>query len=208
MSKVSLVSMTNEACKVGEIYEACSPEELILEIARVSTPLGKRSGSTNLLKYLMQHKHWSPFEMVDLTFKIVTSRAISAQLIRHRSFSFQEFSQRYSEVTEFETCAARRQDLKNRQNSVDDVNREDKAWFLQAQQIIQELAINLYEQALNKKIAKECARVLLPMSAQTILFMKGSVRSWLHYFMLRLDKATQLEHREIANQIFDIFALQ
>jgi thymidylate synthase (FAD) len=203
---VKLVSITAGA---GELLNK-SAQELIAYTARVSNPSNQDNTETapKLIKYLIKNKHWSPLEMAHMTIEITTSRAVAQQILRHRSFSFQEFSQRYAEATEFETYSARRQDLKNRQNSIDDLDRETKAWFYQAQQVIQEQSQNLYEQALNKNIAKEQARFLLPLSTQTRLYMSGSVRSWVHYLELRTGNGTQLEHKEIALEIQKIFMEQ
>ena len=140
-----------------------------------------------------------------MTCEIETSRAISAQILRHRSFTFQEFSQRYSEVTGFETYEARRQDTKNRQNSIDDMSENDSQWFLYAQSKVQKFCEEQYKMALAKGIAKEQSRFLLPMSTSTRLYMSGSVRSWLHYLESRTHPSTQLEHRLIAEEIKKIF---
>ena len=140
-----------------------------------------------------------------MTVEIETSRAISAQILRHRSFCFQEFSQRYAEVQEFENYEARRQDIKNRQNSIDDMTEFEKQWFNIAQGKIQKEAMELYNMALSKGIAKEQARMLLPMSTQTKLYMTGNIRSWIHYLEVRCDPSTQKEHRDVANKIKEIF---
>jgi len=137
--------------------------------------------------------------------EIRTSRAIAPQILRHRSFSFQEFSQRYAEADTFVPSQARRQDLKNRQNSLDDLPEEAKEFFRSAQKEIWELSHSRYREALGRGIAKECARALLPLSTATTLYMNGTIRSWIHYIQLRSDVATQLEHREIANACKRIF---
>jgi thymidylate synthase (FAD) len=140
-----------------------------------------------------------------MTIEIITSRAISAQLIRHRSFTFQEFSQRYSPaIGEFEVVEARAQDQANRQNSLDTLDKYTKDWFRAAQETLFNDASRLYEEALTKGIAKECARNLLPLATQTKLYMTGNVRSWIHYLEARCNPATQKEHREIALAIRDI----
>lgn len=187
-----------------------SAEELIVYTARVSNPAGQDKNDTapRLLKYLIDHKHWSPFEMVDLTLEIETSRAIAAQILRHRSFSFQEFSQRYAEASlgfEFAEGSARRQDLKNRQNSIQDLDYATLKWFDDVLMGVQLHAEDLYKRALEKGIAKECARFLLPLSTTTRLYMKGSVRSWIHYLQIRTAPETQLEHREVAEDARVIF---
>jgi thymidylate synthase (FAD) len=146
--------------------------------------------------------------MADMTVEIETSRAIAQQILRHGSFKFQEFSQRYSVITGFETYNARSQDLKNRQNSVDNMSEETKGWFLEAQQKLQEKAQMYYESALSLGIAKEQARFLLPLSTTTKMYMKGSIRSWITYLQVRLDVSTQKEHRDIAEKIKEIFIQQ
>ena len=146
--------------------------------------------------------------MVDMTVEITTSRAISPQILRHRSFCFQEFSQRYAKVQAVEKYQPRRQDVKNRQNSLDDLDDATVSWFDEAQESIAKLGMEKYEEALEKGIAKECARVLLPLGTQTRLYMKGSVRSWIHYLDVRTDPATQKEHRDIADAVKAIFTEQ
>lgn len=191
--EVKLIDITQEA------------EKKILYCARVSSP-NQSSTDTKLLNYCMEHGHWSVFEQANMTVEIQTSRAISAQLIRHRSFCFQEFSQRYAKTQGFEIYKARRQDEKNRQNSIDDMSEEDVAWFFSAQVQLQNMAKALYEEALKKGIAKEQARFLLPMSSTTKLYMTGNIRSWIHYLSVRLGPETQLEHRRIAEEIAKILA--
>jgi len=187
-----------------------SAEELIAYTARVSNLINQNNTETapKLIKYLIKNKHWSPFEMAHMTLEISTSRAIAQQILRHRSFSFQEFSQRYAESSSFIVYPARRQDNKNRQNSIDDLSEEDKLWFINRQMEIHQHSNDLYRQALNKGIAKEQARFLLPLSTETKLYMCGSIRSWVHYLELRCDKGTQLEHQDIANQCKKIFIEQ
>jgi thymidylate synthase (FAD) len=175
-----------------------SPEDLISYTARVSNPSNQLNTETapKLLKYLIQHKHWSPFEHVSLTFQIVTSRAIAAQILRHRSFCFQEFSQRYSTNTELESFDVRQQALKNRQSSSEQLElSEDNITLLKDYLTT---GVKLYEDLIEKGAAKECARMFLPLCTQTTLFMTGTLRSWIHYVEVRTDKTTQLEHREIA----------
>lgn len=137
--------------------------------------------------------------------EITTGRDISAQILRHRSFSFQEFSQRYAEVSEYVERVARRQDVKNRQNSIDDLSDEVKDWWRVAQAAHWDNAKALYKDALDIGIAKECARSILPMQSKTRLYMNGTVRSWIHYLELRCGNGTQKEHMDIANEIKDIF---
>ena len=179
-------------------------EELIAYCARVSSSNQFNPNIEKLLKYCIDHGHWSVFETPYITIEINTSRAISAQILRHRSFTFQEFSQRYAAVADFETYPARRQDSKNRQNSIDDMKLEDKHWFNIAQDRVQTLSSFLYYEALDKGIAKEQARFLLPMSSKTKLYMTGNVRSWIHYLNLRCHVDTQKEHRDIALAIREI----
>lgn len=194
-----------------------SAEELLVYIARVSNPANQMNSETSpkLIKYLIGNKHWSPFEMVDMTVEIVTSRAIAQQILRHRSFSFQEFSQRYAAVTEMEPVQLRKQAEKNRQSSTEDFNPtisidygNDIGTDTASQAIADyiELGQNLYKGLLNAGVAKECARFVLPLTTQTRIYMKGSIRSWIHYLQIRCDEHTQLEHREIALAIREIFA--
>ena len=143
-----------------------------------------------------------------MTVEIETSRAISAQILRHRSFTFQEFSQRYAETTGFETYEARRQDSKNRQNSINDMTDFELQWFNFAQSKVQLFCEDQYQMALAKGIAKEQARFLLPMSTKTKLYMSGNIRSWIHYIELRTEEGTQKEHRDIAENIKKIFINQ
>lgn len=192
--KVNLVSITPEA------------ERIIAYCARVSSPNQDNPEIQPLLSYCIKHGHWSIFEMADMTVEIETSRAIAAQLLRHKSFSFQEFSQRYSVATEFEMYPGRRQDKKNRQNSIDDLPPEIMSHFNDMQSRVHELGYQLYMEALSLGIAKEQARFLLPLSTKTRLYMKGSIRSWIHYLKVRQDASTQKEHRDIANLIWDIFS--
>ena len=204
---IKLVSITQPADRMNPV-ERMSPEELIVYTARVSSPANQDNHETapRLLKYLIDHKHWSPFEMVDMTVELETSRAIAAQILRHRSFSFQEFSQRYSKASaSFETPDPRRQDTKNRQNSTDDLPEETVRWFRDAQFTVCRNSYRLYEEALEKGIAKEQARLLLPMSIITRMYMKGSVRSWIHYLQVRTDPSTQKEHRDVALAIQRVF---
>jgi thymidylate synthase (FAD) len=185
-------------------------ERMVAYVARVSNPSNQANNETapRLLKYLIDHQHWSPFELVSMVVHIRTSRAIAQQILRHRSFSFQEFSQRYAEAAEFIKYPARRQDKKNRQNSIDDMPQGVKFWFDETQQNMNEWALQKYKEAIGFGIAKEQARFLLPLSTQTSLYMAGTARSWIHYIQLRTDPATQLEHREIAEGCKAIFCQQ
>jgi thymidylate synthase (FAD) len=196
MSHVSLVWSSPEA------------ENLIAKMARVSNPANQDnvSSAPKLLKYLIKNKHWSPFEMVNVCMEIETTRDIARQILRHRSFSFQEFSQRYAVSEGFiQDSQARLQDEKNRQNSLytDDISLQN--WFEGAQRRLITEAKFLYSAALDKGIAKECARVLLPEGLTVSrMYMNGTLRSWLHYIEIRCDLATQKEHRDVANQCRDI----
>jgi thymidylate synthase (FAD) len=180
-------------------------EKLVMYCARVSNPNSQNSGKPGLLRYCLDHGHVSIFEMANMVFEIETSRAIAAQILRHRSFSFQEFSQRYAEAQSIEVYEARSQDLKNRQNSNDDMTEEEKAWFAHAQKQHNDNCIALYKQALARGVAKEQARFLLPLSTTTKLYMNGSIRSWIHYLQLRCGNGTQLEHQQIALAIRELF---
>lgn len=204
MKRVRLISITKPVA--DEIVD-CTPEELTAFVARVSNPSNQLNNETasKLLGYCIKNNHWSVFEHVAFTVEIKTSRAIAAQILRHRSACFQEFSQRYAEAMDNEFYPARRQDLKNRQNSVDDMNEEDKIWFKNAQSDHWKSAMNLYGQALSRGIAKEQARFLLPLSTQTTIYMTNNVRNWIHYIDLRTKNGTQLEHKEIADEIKEIF---
>ena len=193
---VKLISITPEA------------EKTMIYCARVSSKNQDNPEISKLIKYCLDHKHWSIFETASMTVEIETSRAISAQILRHRSFTFQEFSQRYAEATEYVTYEARRQDPKNRQNSIGDMKPDDEKWFWEAQQTIQANCDRLYRQALKRGVAKEQARFLLPLSTKTKLYMTGNIRNWIHYLDLRTDKDTQLEHRVIADGIKKIFIEQ
>ena len=176
-------------------------EELIAYCARVSNPTNQHNKETapRLLKYLIKHQHWSPFEMANMVVEIKTNRAIAAQILRHRSFSFQEFSQRYAEVESFPSPPyLRRQDVKNRQNSIDDVDIHTKARWHEKISELYTLSQEVYQGMLDDGIAKECAREVLPMGSDTTLYMNGTIRSWLHYVALRTAPETQLEHRRIA----------
>lgn len=181
------------------------PEHLVMYCARVSNPANQTSSNSNLLRYCSDHGHVSIFEMANMVFEIQTSRAIAAQILRHRSFSFQEFSQRYAEAQSIEVYEARSQDLKNRQNSNDDMEQHDKDWFKWLQNKHNAECIARYKEALARGVAKEQARFLLPLSTTTKLYMNGSLRSWIHYLQLRCGNGTQKEHQELALAIREIF---
>lgn len=183
-------------------------EALVAYCARVSSPNQDNPEIAGLLRYCISHKHVSIFEMANMVVEIKTSRAISQQILRHRSFSFQEFSLRYAPATSGVVYPARRQDDANRQNSVDDMPQEDRDWFATTQALYLDAAFNVYNQALDRGIAKEQARFLLPLSTATKLYMNGTLRSWLHYLDLRSANGTQQEHMEIALSIREIFTEQ
>lgn len=202
--------------KTMPVIEGCNTaEELVSYCARVSNPANQEKYNTSekLLKYLVANQHWSPFEMVHYNFEIVTTRDIGRQILRHRSFAFQEFSQRYAEVDDssFDYREARMQDKKNRQNSIEITMLDgDKAGNLvdawqNRQEYHAEKSKELYNWAIENGIAKEQARVVLPegMTLST-MYMAGSLRSWIHYCLLRMDKATQKEHRIVAEEIWNI----
>ena len=197
---VKLVSVTDPV--IEGIHSA---EELITYCARVSNPFNQLNTETapKLLKYLITHKHWSPFEMASMTFEIKTSRAIAAQILRHRSFSFQEFSQRYSTATELEEIEWRKQGSTNRQVGDDVVNLFPDVAVQLAK--IQQDSLLLYNTLINDGIARECARMVLPLNTSTTIYMNGTVRSWLHYLEIRCKNDTQKEHRVIADEIKNIF---
>ena len=179
-------------------------EDLIVFCARVSNPKNQNNLLTapRLINYLIKHKHWSPFELADVTFEIKTSRAIAAQILRHRSFSFQEFSQRYAEATEYEPVELRLQGKTNRQvgnEVVDPLVGEAEASFLVEDHVRR--SNQLYQDLINVGVAKESARMVLPLTTQSTIYMKGSVRSWIHYIQIRATEDTQKEHREIAQEI-------
>lgn len=203
MSEVNLVGVTKANTGHTGVWDA---NELVAYTARVSNPTNQNNTKTasKLLKYLIKHEHWSPFEMVHMTLEIKCTRDISRQILRHRSFSFQEFSQRYAESENFETRETRLQDTKNRQNSieVDDRDLQEK-WHMKQREVIN-LSKNIYNWALDNGIAKEQARAVLPEgNTETTLYMAGSLRSWIHYCQLRMGEETQKEHREVAQKCWE-----
>ena len=188
-------------------------EHLITDMARVSAPKnqGNYDTASRLIKYLIKHRHWSPFEMASMCVEINTTRDIAAQIIRHRSFSFQEFSQRYADVKDLGTIPIpelRRQDTKNRQNSVADLDPELVKAFEQRTKMLFAESQELYDDMLEAGIAKESARKVLPMNSPSRIYMTGTLRSWMHYIDLRCSNGTQKEHMDIANDIADIFGKQ
>ena len=194
------------------IWVTPDAEALIGKIARVSNPKNENNPNVEgLLKYLIQHKHWSPFEMASMCVEIHTTRAIAPQILRHRSFSFQEFSQRYAIPTDtFATVQPklRRQDVENRQNSIDDLPTETTEYYDQRIDNHFRQAVELYESLLHSGVAKECARAVLPLNTVTRLYMSGTIRSWLHYVDLRGDNGTQREHMSIARSVGEILATE
>ncbi len=188
-------------------------EHLISDMARVSNPSNQGNYDTadKLIRYLIKHRHWSPFEMASMCMEINTNRGIAAQILRHRSFSFQEFSQRYADVnalTNVEIPELRRQDTKNRQNSTNDLSFEVKAELYEEASVLIEQSKKLYNKMLDKGVAKECARFFLPIATPSRLYMAGTVRSWLHYIDLRSANGTQKEHMDIALEAKNILAEQ
>ena len=182
-------------------------EQLIAYMARVSNPANQDNTQTSakLIKYLIDHKHWSPFEMVNMCVEIETTRSIAAQILRHRSFSFQEFSQRYAEVTEKAVVPElRRQDTKNRQNSIDDLHQSSKDFFEQKIERLFSECQDVYQQLIEAGVAKECAREVLPLCTPTRLYMNGTMRSWIHYCQLRCANGTQKEHQIIAREAYKL----
>lgn len=206
--QVKLISHT-DSIEMGRNY--MTPEQLIVNIARVSNPSNQNNHETadKLIGYLIKNKHWSPFEMVDMTVEIKTSRAIAQQILRHRSFSFQEFSQRYAEVVDMEPIELRKQGETNRQGGEEQfdpklgINKDQSAsscieWHIGQSEY-------LYKQLIDAGVAKECARFVLPLTTQTTIYMKGCARSWIHYLQQRCDAHAQKEHREVANEIRVLF---
>lgn len=201
---VKLVSITQP-----NTQNLSSPEDLIAYCARVSNPLNQINFETapKLLKFLIKNKHWSPMEMVDMTLEIKTSRAIAAQILRHKSFSFQEFSLRYSQATEYEDVELRLQGNKNRQVGEELLPKNNPAFNSLNNLIAESLSLSeyCYQTMIENGIAKEVARMVLPLTTQTTMYMKGNLRSWMHYIELRTQENTQKEHRIIANDCKKIF---
>lgn len=201
---VELVSITQP---VGKIVEEGikTADDLVAYIARVSNPSNQFNTLTapKLIKYLTKHKHWSPFEMTHMGVEIKTSRAIAAQILRHRSFSFQEFSQRYSKVNKFEDIEWRLQGKTNRQVGDEPVELDKQ--LENSISLHLDNSFMLYDELLKEGVAKECARNILPLTTETTMFMTGSFRSWIHYIDLRTCEDTQKEHRDIALKCKEIF---
>jgi thymidylate synthase (FAD) len=196
------------------VWATPEAEHFISDMARVSAPKnqGNYDTASRLIKYLIKHRHWSPFEMASMCVEIETTRGISPQILRHRSFSFQEFSQRYADTKEL--CEQiplpelRRQDTKNRQNSTDDLDPELFVSFQRRGRMLFDEAQELYNDMIEAGVAKESARFFLPIATPTRLYMTGNLRSWIHYIDLRCSNGTQKEHMDIANAVADIFAEQ
>ena len=198
MSKnINLISVTPDA------------EQHMAYVARVSNPKNQDNDKfAGLLKYCIQHGHWSVFEQAFMTVEINTTRGIAAQILRHRSFTYQEFSQRYADsnlLGDIELPELRRQDDKNRQNSIDDLDPEMVDKFNRQMNTLFSSAFGLYNQMLKAGVAKECARFVLPLATPTKIYMTGSCRSWIHYINLRSAHGTQKEHMDIANGCKKIF---
>lgn len=192
LSTTNLISVTPKA------------EETIAYCARVSNPNNQYNPeSQKLISYLIKHNHWSPFEMAHMVIEINTTRAIAAQILRHRSFCFQEFSQRYADVNQLADISVpdlRRQDSKNRQNSIDDFDPHLKQYYQVKIDAAFDGLVDLYREMVGNGVAKECARNILPLATPTKIYMAGSIRSWIHYIQLRSANGTQREHQQIAVQ--------
>ena len=198
---VSLISVSPDA------------EKHMAYCARVSNPNNQDNDNyAGLLKYCIKHQHWSIFEQAFMTLEINTTRGLAAQILRHRSFTFQEFSQRYADTNLLDTNIPlpelRRQDTKNRQNSIDDIPEDQSKMLLGRIQNYFNEGLDLYNELLREGIAKECARFVLPLATPTRIYMSGSVRSWVHYIDLRSGHGTQKEHMDIANACKTIFTEQ
>lgn len=209
--KVRMISYSKPS---REMYDEglMDVQELIAFCARVSNPSNQFNTETSekLINYLIKHQHWSPLEMVSACLEIETTRDIARQILRHRSFSFQEFSQRYADPTKdmsFVTREARLQDTKNRQNSIQTDDAQLKVWWDAKQKFMIDQAKQIYSEAIEKGIAKEQARAVLPEGlTASRMYMNGTIRSWIHFITVRSDVSTQLEHREIALECARIIA--
>ena len=189
--------------KVSFVNITANPEQTMAYIARVSNPNNQDNENyAGLLRYCIKHQHWSVFEQSSMTLEIETTRGLAAQVLRHRSFTFQEFSQRYADsnlLGEIELPELRRQDTKNRQNSIDDLDPAVVEKLEKQMNTLFSSSLALYNQMLESGVAKECARFVLPLATPTRLYMTGSCRSWIHYIQLRSAHGTQKEHMDIAN---------
>lgn len=203
---VKLIAATAPTIKtyVEGVGKELTAEEFIVYTARVSNPMNQHNheSADRLISYLIKHQHWSPFEMVNVTMEINTTRDIARQILRHRSFSFQEFSQRYADATklgDFDKREARLQDEKNRQNSIETSDVALEAWWDAQQKFISDHVRRIYSEAIDRGIAKEQARAILPEGmTRSTMYMNGTLRSWIHYIELRAGVETQKEHRDIA----------
>jgi len=198
---VKLVSVTPDA------------EQTMAYVARVSNPANQDNDNyAGLLRYCIKHNHWSVFEQSFMTLEIETTRAIAAQILRHRSFTFQEFSQRYADSSllskKIPLPELRRQDTKNRQNSIDDLDQETIDLLTRQMDTLFSSSMSLYQQMLDRGVAKECARNVLPLCTPTRIYMSGSCRSWIHYINLRSANGTQLEHMRVAEACKEVFVKQ
>ncbi len=201
MQTVKLITVTPKA------------EETMGYVARVSNPKNQDNPNVaGLLKYCIKHGHWSVFEQAHMTVEIETTRGLAAQILRHRSFTYQEFSQRYADVShireDIPLPELRSQDLKNRQNSIDDVDPAKVESFNKEMRTLFDQSIDLYKKMLHAGIAKECARFVLPLATPTRIYMTGSVRSWVHYIDLRSAHGTQKEHMDLVENVRKIFVEQ
>ncbi len=204
--KVELVAVTKGAGKL----EGHNAQDIISYCARVSNPKNQENFDTasKLLGFCISENHWSIFDMATMTIEVVTSMPIAKQILRHKSLYFQEFSGRYAKTEQREVVSARRQDLKNRQNSIDDLSEDTLQWFEKAQEELWEKSQAVYQEALKRNVAKECARFVLPQLTQTTMYVHGTVRSWIHYITTRTHESTQKEHRDIAEAAKVIFINQ
>ena len=195
--------------KVSFVNITAEPEQTMAYIARVSNPNNQDNENyAGLLRYCIKHQHWSVFEQSFMTLQIETTRGLAAQILRHRSFTFQEFSQRYADsnlLGEIELPELRRQDVKNRQNSIDDLDPAIVDKLEKQMNTLFSSSLSLYNQMLESGVAKECARFVLPLATPTRLYMTGSCRSWIHYINLRSAHGTQKEHMDIANACKKLF---
>ena len=201
--------MGTDQMKANVVWATPNGEELVAYMARVSNPANQNNPETapKLISYLMRNQHWSPFEMVNVCVEIECTRDIARQILRHRSFTFQEFSQRYAIADLYETSEARLQDEKNRQNSIEVQDRELERYWQEMQTDVLIAAKKAYGAALNAGIAKEVARKVLPEGlTMSRMYMNGSLRSWIHYLNIRTDKATQKEHRLVAEKICSVIS--
>ena len=210
--KVRLISKSTSP-ETSEFKGMNNAQDIVAYCARVSNPSNQINTETSerLIRYLVKHQHWSPLEMVNACLEIETTRDIAHQIVRHRSFAFQEFSQRYANPEEqgdmFEYSEARLQDTKNRQNSIETSDVGLQSWWDAQQKFVAEISKKIYDEALEKGIAKEQARKVLPEGlTKTKLYMNGSLRSWIHYIELRSANGTQKEHMEIAHACAKVIA--